>query len=141
MGCLIAAGNEFGYSFTSTIGDSLRVTPTRLSQPPRSCLSGWDHAIARSFATLAQDQEPRSAGFEARSRRGLGPTRAITCEAYGCQRPKITSSAANARMPVTAPKKISECSRRRMLAPTELRREKFHDSRSRAVRHKTYTTY
>jgi hypothetical protein len=33
-----------------------------------------------------------------------------------CQRPKITSSAANARMPVTAPKKISERSRMRMLS-------------------------
>jgi hypothetical protein len=35
---------------------------------------------------------------------------------YWCQKPKITSSAANARMPVTAPKKISERSSLRMLA-------------------------
>jgi hypothetical protein len=54
-----------------------------------------------------------------------------------CQKPKITSSAANARMPVTAPKKISERSSLRMLS-----RQLNCDGKIRTpVRHKTYTTH
>ena len=126
-------------------GASERATRRRICHrdvrfTPEACRLGCEGIVSKRLGSRYRSghsphwlkiKNPAAPAMKRRSRRGLGQTRAITCEAFGYQSPKITSSAANARMPVKHTKKISECSRRRMLAHPELQRGKI--SRSNPV--------